>query len=278
MPLYAIARAALKTLVLLGAFTGLLVGAVLADGSARLVLSLATVLAAMLGILAAYVHIPGFDLLGRVPWRGPRGRRRVAITFDDGPNEPYTGQILDLLARHGARATFFVLGQAALRHPETVRRIVAEGHALGTHTHDHFKLHLLSPRRIAEQVDRGEAALRAIGVRGHGLFRAPHGLKSPFLPGILRRRGLRLIAWTDGVWDTDRPGAQVIARRALAKLRDGAILLLHDGKPGLDRAQTVQALEAILIACRERGLSCVTVPELLWESAAAPEAAAAQAR
>jgi peptidoglycan/xylan/chitin deacetylase (PgdA/CDA1 family) len=263
MPPRAILRATLKVVVLLGLFFGLAVAAVLSEGTTRALLVGATVLAALLGILAAYVYIPGFDLLGRIPWRGRRGRGLVAITFDDGPNEPFTSQVLDALARHGARGTFFLLGQAVERHPETVRRLAREGHAVGTHTYHHLKLHCLSPRRIAQEIDLGQEALRAAGVESQGLFRSPHGLKSPFLPGILRRRGLRLIAWTDGVWDTDSPGAEVIAARALSKLRDGEILLLHDGKPGLDRSQTVEALEIILRACRERGLRCVTIPELV---------------
>jgi peptidoglycan/xylan/chitin deacetylase (PgdA/CDA1 family) len=263
VPLRAMVRATLKVVVLLGLFVGLAFGAVFSEGTVRILLFGATVLAALLGILAAYIYIPGFDLVGRIPWRGKRGRGLVAITFDDGPNEPHTSRILETLARHGARATFFLLGQAVERYPETARRLAQEGHAVGTHTYHHEKLNVLSPRRIAREVDLGEQALRAAGVESHGLFRAPHGLKSPFLPGILRRRGLRLIAWTDGVWDTDCPGVTVIATRAIAKLRDGEILLLHDGKPGLDRSQTVEALELILRACRERGLRCVTVPELL---------------
>ena len=146
------------------------------------------------------------------------------------------------------------------------RRIEARGHAVGTHTYSHAKLHFLGPAAIADEVDRGEAALRTAGVKGQRIFRAPHGLKSPFLPRILRERGLRLMAWTDGVWDTDRPGAELIAARAIRKLRDGEILLLHDGQLGADRTQTVAALDLILRECSARGLACVTLPELLEAS------------
>lgn len=256
-------RAAVKNVVLFTLFFGLVACAVRTEGGLRVAFIIAAIFAAALGALAAYVYIPGFDLFGRVPWRGRRGHDRVAITFDDGPNEPYTSAILDCLARHGAKGTFFLLGEAIERHPDVARRIEREGHAVGTHTYSHRKLHTLAPRAIADEVDRGEAALRSAGVRGHGLFRAPHGLKSPFLPRVLRKRGLRLMAWTDGVWDTDRPGADVIAQRAVSKLRDGEILLLHDGRPGLERSQTVEALDAILLACKTRGLACVTLPELL---------------
>jgi peptidoglycan/xylan/chitin deacetylase (PgdA/CDA1 family) len=263
MPLRAILRATLKNVGILAVFGGFVFGAFATTGTTRFAFVFLAILAALAGTLFAYIYVPGFDPFARIPWRGSRTSPRIAITFDDGPNEPYTSQILDTLARHGAKATFFLLGRAVELHPEVTLRIVAEGHAIGSHTYSHAKLHTLAPREIAREIDRGEAALREAGVAGGGLFRAPHGLKSPFLPRILRSRGLRLIAWTDGVWDTDRPGADVIAARAVRKLRNGEILLLHDGRPGLDRGQTAAALDVILRACRERGLSCVTVPELL---------------
>jgi peptidoglycan-N-acetylglucosamine deacetylase len=238
-------------------------GAALAHGAARGGLATAALAALAFGLYVGYTRIPGLALLRPIPWRGRPGRGQVAISFDDGPNEPYTAEILDCFARHGAKGTFFLLGHAVEQHPATARRIAAEGHAVGSHTYNHVKLHWCSPARIAQEIDRGEAALAAAGVTTSRIFRAPHGAKNPFLPYLLRRRGLRLIAWTFGVWDTDRPGAEVIARRALAKLEDGCILLLHDGQPGRDRSQTVAALEVVLQGCDRRGWRCVTIPELL---------------
>ncbi|MBI5482167.1 MAG: polysaccharide deacetylase family protein, partial [Deltaproteobacteria bacterium] len=102
-------------------------------------------------------------------------------------------------------------------------------------------------------------------------FRAPHGFRSPFLAAALAAAGQRLCAWTAGVWDTDRPGAEVIAARARRALRPGAVLLLHDGGPGADRTQTAAALPAIIAAARARGLRLVTVPELMREAGVARE-------
>jgi peptidoglycan/xylan/chitin deacetylase (PgdA/CDA1 family) len=198
--------------------------------------------------------------VGRAPTRGRAGARRVALTFDDGPG-PDTERVLDALARHGARATFFCVGEAARRRPELVRRMVAAGHVVGNHTLEHKKLPWLARAELVRQIDAAQAALVAAGAPSPTLFRAPHGFKSPFLARALARRGLRLVAWTRGVWDTERPGADVIARRSLAALEDGAILLLHDG--GGDRAQTAEALDAILEACARRGLRPVTLPEIL---------------
>jgi peptidoglycan/xylan/chitin deacetylase (PgdA/CDA1 family) len=205
----------------------------------------------------AWLYLPD---VGRAPTRGRTGGGRVALTFDDGPG-PDTERVLDTLARHGARATFFCVGEAARRRPDLVHRLVAAGHVVGNHTLEHKKLPWLSRAEVVRQIDAAQAALVAAGAPPPTLFRAPHGWKSPFLGRALAQRGLRLVAWTRGVWDTERPGAEVIACRSLRALRDGAILLFHDG--GGDRAQTAEALDAILTACARRGLRPVTLPEIL---------------
>jgi peptidoglycan/xylan/chitin deacetylase (PgdA/CDA1 family) len=213
-------------------------------------------------VWAAFVYIPGFDPMFRIPWRGPRRGRRMAITFDDGPNGAATEEVLALFRRHGARATFFLVGSNVEAQPALARRIAAEGHAVGSHTYSHAKLHLLSRPLIAEEIDRGHRCLHDAGIASD-LFRAPHGLKSWAMTRHLRARGLRLVAWTDGIFDTDCPSGELLYRRALPKLRDGEILLLHDGKRGHDRRPMLDALARILDACHARGLELVTVPELL---------------
>jgi peptidoglycan/xylan/chitin deacetylase (PgdA/CDA1 family) len=222
------------------------------------------------GAYLAWVYLPDVDWPGRSPRRGlasATGRARVALTFDDGPNGADTAAILDVLARHGAKATFFVVGEAARQHPELVRRMVEEGHVVGSHTDSHRKLAWLSPDAIARELDGAADAIVAAGAPRPAWFRAPHGFKSPFLPSALRRRGLRLVAWTHGVWDTDRPGAERIAERAIGCLDDGEILLLHDGTLGADRSQTATALERIVAVAVERGIALVSVPEILGAGA-----------
>ena len=229
-------------------------------------------------VWAAFVYIPGFDLAFRIPWRGPAGGNRMAITFDDGPNGAATEEVLELFRRHRARATFFLVGRNVEAQPALAHRIVREGHAVGSHTYSHAKLHLLPRARMKDEIDRGHRCLTDAGIASE-LFRAPHGLKSWAMARHLRARGLRLIAWTDGVFDTDCPSGEVIFRRALPKLRGGEILLLHDGKLGHDRRPMLDALAKILDACQQRGLELVTVPELLGfdahpRSAASPATAA----
>lgn len=264
MPLRAYLQAALYIALGLGGVAlpgGLLLRAESTGGRALG----AVLLGLCLGVTAllCWLFIPRLS----APYRGPTipGRRRVAITFDDGPGGAYTAAILDTLRRHGARATFFCVGHRAAAQPALLRRMAAEGHSIGNHTQDHRKLTLLARAEIAQQIDGAQAAIAACGVPAPRYFRAPHGFQSPHLGALLRARGLRLVAWTRGVWDTDRPGAATIARRAAGSLRDGAILLLHDG--GGDRAQTAAALEEILRCCRARGLEAVTLPELLESSA-----------
>jgi peptidoglycan/xylan/chitin deacetylase (PgdA/CDA1 family) len=214
-------------------------------------------------VRAAFIYWPGFDPLFRVPWHGPRRGRRMALTFDDGPNGAVTEQVLELLARHGAKATFFMIGENVERQPELARRVAREGHAVGSHTYSHRKLSQVPLSEAVREIDRGHEALVRAGVPDQRLFRAPHGLKTFATARHLRRRGLRLMAWTSGVYDTDCPRGDVIARRSRPWLRPGSILLLHDGKLDHDRRPLLAALPEILETARARGLELVTLPELL---------------
>ncbi len=256
-------RAAARVTVHTGLVLGPAWGAYAAQGSARIAFAALALVGVALLVWAAFVYIPGFDPFFRVPWRGPSRGNRIAITFDDGPNGAYTEKVLELFERAGGKATFFMVGQAVQAQPELARRVAAAGHAVGSHTYSHQKLHFVSPDKMKDEVDRGHQCLEAAGIKGSGLFRAPHGLKTFALVRHLARRGIRLIAWTDGVYDTDQPRWEVIYRRALPKLRPGQILLMHDGKQNHDRTAMVEALARILETCKERGLQCVTVPQLL---------------
>ena len=188
------------------------------------------------------------------------GAGRIALTFDDGPSARATELVLDVLAAHRARASFFCVGSRAAAHPELVARMVREGHLVGNHTQDHRRLAWLSRAEIERQIDEAQLSLVAAGASRSQWFRAPHGFKSIWLPGVLRARGMRLVAWSHDLRDFERPGVDVIVERARKSLSDGAIMLLHDG--GGDRDQTASALDAILRECRRRGLEPVTVAEL----------------
>jgi peptidoglycan/xylan/chitin deacetylase (PgdA/CDA1 family) len=218
------------------------------------------------GLRLAFRWLPAFDPRGRIRWRVPplRGSKRCAITFDDGPS-PSTATVLDILAREGVPATFFVLGANAERHPEIIRRIQAEGHALGIHGMDHTKLAGAGEETIERQVRGVTGVLERLGVAGQPVYRTPHGFKSSGVFAVARRHGLTLWAWTRGVWDTDRPDPAVLVRRATRLARSGMVLLLHVGRgdevqPNV--APMVAALPGILRELKHRQFAFVRLADV----------------
>jgi peptidoglycan/xylan/chitin deacetylase (PgdA/CDA1 family) len=243
----------------------------------RPALAVAAVAGAALAGAAAFV--PANPAFGRALARGPRDGDRAALTFDDGPG-PSTPAVLDALAAAGARATFFVLGRQAERHPELVRRIAADGHQLASHGYDHGILIFRGAGHVEDQLRRAERAVEAAAGAGamSRLFRAPHGFRGPATVVGARRAGYRMAAWTSGVFDSDEPGPAAIARRAARALGPGAILLLHDADgwaPDRPRQQTADALPEICRAARARGLELVTLDELVGGTISPPRRARA---
>jgi peptidoglycan-N-acetylglucosamine deacetylase len=203
-------------------------------------------------------------VFGPVLSRLPGDEQVVSITFDDGPNPRATPRILDVLRRERVHATFFVLGRHVERWPELVRRAALDGHQLGNHGYFHRKLHRRSPAYVRDDLTRGtEQIVRASGVRPRH-FRAPHGFRSPWVTPIAASLGQRTVGWSLGVWDSARPGADVITARTLEGVSAGSIVLLHDGDgydPDGDRLQTAEALPAILDGLRRRGFRFTTLPD-----------------
>ena len=203
-------------------------------------------------------------IFGSVLAHLPGDARRVALTFDDGPNPAATPRILDVLASRGVRATFFLLGRHVDRWPEIARAVCDAGHQLGNHGFLHAKLHRRSPAFVRRDLERGTDAIeRATGLRPR-LFRAPHGFRAPWVSPIARSLGQRTVGWSLGVRDSDRPGIEEITRRAVAGTRAGTILLLHDGDgydPAGDRTQTAAAVGPIVDALRAQGYTFASLPE-----------------
>ncbi|MEX2154142.1 MAG: polysaccharide deacetylase family protein [Gemmatimonadaceae bacterium] len=200
------------------------------------------------------------NTLARLPTR----EKRVALTFDDGPNPVTTPRVLDTLRSQNVRATFFLLGRHVERWPDIARRVADEGHSVGNHGYHHRKLHLRGPGFVRLDLMLGaDSIARATGAQLK-YFRAPHGFRSPWVSGIAAELGQRTVGWTLGVWDSDRPGADVIARRAVEGCRPGTILLLHDGDaydPMGDRTQTADALPRIIEELRRRGYEFVRLSD-----------------
>jgi len=193
--------------------------------------------------------------------------RRIALTFDDGPNPPFTPQLLDELRAGRARATFFDEGEAAQADPADVRREVADGMAIGSHSFSHSKsLPAMSATDFTSDLGRAEEALAPLLGFRPALYRPPYGHKSHTMLGALRRAGYVSIGWDvdSGDWRADATPDE-IAANVLARAHPGAIVLLHDGGLGggnPDRRATVEALPRIIEALRQQGYELVTVPEL----------------
>jgi len=195
-------------------------------------------------------------LFGRPVTRIRGDGRRVALTFDDGPNPDATPRILDALAERGVKATFFILGKHAERWPELVQRVAAEGHAIGNHGYHHRKLHFKSPGYVRSDLTLGLNAIRAASEVRPRWFRAPHGFRSPWVTAIAASLGERTVGWSLGVWDSAKPGVDAIARRTVDGTKPGSILLLHDGDgydPAGDRRQTAQAVPIIVDRLHDQG-------------------------
>lgn len=200
---------------------------------------------------------------GRALGRLPTGARKVALTFDDGPNAETTPRVLDVLADAGVPAAFFLLGRHVERFPALARRVADEGHDLGNHGYHHRKLHDRWPGYVRRDLEMGTAAIVGATERMPRFFRAPHGFRSPWVSAIAGSLGQRTIGWTLGVWDSDRPGAAAIAARSIDGCTPGSILLLHDGDgydPNGDRTQTADALPRIIAGLREAGYEFVRLP------------------
>lgn len=176
-------------------------------------------------------------LVANCQWWGPvftrfhPDGRQVWITIDDGPSPAHTLQILDVLDRYNARATFFVIGRNAEKHPHLITEILARGHSLANHTHTHpvRTFWCATGGTIAREIDACAATLRSTPERPAVFFRAPAGLKNLFVHPVLRRRGMALIGWTVRGLDTVKRDPVAIAKRIERNTVSGAIILLHEG-------------------------------------------------
>lgn len=186
---------------------------------------------------------------------------RIALTFDDGPSPVWTPRILDLLVRHGARATFFVAGNCAKVWPELVAREVAEGHEVACHSYSHPSFVKLNDAGINAQMSRFEAVvLPLLGGRKVCWFRPPYGAINARVRSVVTHRGYRVVLWDVDTRDWTRPAAAVIANRILSGAKDSKIVLLHDG--GGDRSRTADALATVLPRLAAEGVQMVTLSQL----------------
>jgi peptidoglycan/xylan/chitin deacetylase (PgdA/CDA1 family) len=170
----------------------------------------------------------------------------VAITIDDGPDPNVTPLVLDLLDRHSAKATFFCIGALVEQHSNLAREIISRGHSIENHSQHHLhRFSVLGPGRLAAEITRAQDTIAAATGERPRFFRAPAGLRSPFLEPVLARLGLRLASWTRRGFDTVNPDPAVVLERLTRGLRGGDILLLHDGHAACTPAGVPVILEVL---------------------------------
>lgn len=230
-------------------------------------LALAPAAAAAALLTATYQSLaPRGQWFGRAFYGLERGSKQIALTFDDGPNDPDTLNLLEILAKHEVRATFFLIGRYVRRRPDIAVALAAQGHTVGNHTFSHPLLIFQSRSRIREEVIRCRQAIGEAAVESSNLFRPPWGGRRPGVFGLVREIGLEPIMWSVTAYDWNAPSADYIERKVAAQIRGGEVVLLHDGGHaafGTDRSRTTQAVDRLIARYKSEGYQFVTVPEMM---------------
>jgi len=201
-----------------------------------------------------------------------RGAKQLALTYDDGPNDPHTLRLLEVLARHNVHATFFLIGRYVRQRPDIVREVVKAGHVVGNHTFTHPLLIFKSEAEISKELTDCRGALQqAIGEHSN-LFRPPFGGRRPAVLRIARELRLEPVMWNVTGYDWNTPPAATIEHKVTSQVRGGDVILLHDGghrEMGADRSPTVVATDHLITRYKSEGFDFVTIPQMLT---AKPEA------
>ena len=227
-------------------------------------------------LLANHALLTLLGLWPRSLWLGPNwtrlpaaatARKEIALTIDDGPDPVVTPQVLDMLDRYAVQATFFCIGEQAARYPDLCREIVRRGHAVENHSQHHrHHFALMGRSGFLRELQTAQDTLTAITGQPPLFFRAPAGLRNPFLDPVLARLELRLASWSARGFDTQTGDIERVKNRLLCDLRAGAILLLHDGNAARTPGGIpiiLEVLPAILTAARTADLRFITLRHAL---------------
>ena len=228
------------------------------------------------GVVANHLVLTGAGLWPRSRLLGPNwtslpavvaARGEVAVTIDDGPDPDVTPRVLDLLDAHTARATFFCIGERVEKYPALAKEIVRRGHTIENHSQRHLHhFSVLGPRGLTAEVERAQNSITAVTGDPPRFFRAPAGLRNPFLDWVLNRLNLRLASWTRRGFDTLSRDTDVVLGKLTRNARGGDILLLHDGHAGRTPSGSVLILEVLprlLTSLASSGLKPVTLRSAL---------------
>jgi peptidoglycan-N-acetylglucosamine deacetylase len=205
-------------------------------------------------------------------WYGPtftgvaRGTKQLALTYDDGPNDPHTFRLLEVLAKHNVRATFFLIGRYARQRPDIARALITAGHRVGNHSFTHPLLTFKSAAETRQELSDCRSALQETIGEHSNLFRPPFGGRRPGTLRVARELGLQPVMWNVSGYDWNAPPAAVIEKKLIRQIRGGDVILLHDGghrQMGADRSQTVLATDHLLTRYQSEGYQFALVEAMI---------------
>lgn len=222
------------------------------------------------GVVAYGAISPGSQLFGRALAHGAKPRQ-LALTYDDGPNDACTPRLLEILAKHNVKATFFLVGKYLKQSPGLARQTAAAGHAVGNHTFNHPNLFFCSPAEILRELSDCEHALDDAVARHDKIFRPPWGARRPGVLSAARSLGLEPILWSVTCYDWKPTTAERVEAHAVRQIAParGEIILLHDGghrAMGADRHHSLAATEKLIARYKSEGYAFVTIPQMLTAS------------
>lgn len=219
-------------------------------------------------LIALYLFLFPFSLSAvsdqQVIRSGDPHSMKIALTFDDGPHPYKTDAVLDILAKHGIRATFFVVGENVSYYPEPLKRAVALGHEIGNHTYHHALLSNACEKNTAEEIDKTEEIVFQTAGYRTKLFRPPEGAYDTCALNVIKNKDYRVILWTVDTRDWENTSAETMVKTVMMNIKGGSIILFHDYMS--KKSHTLEALEILLPKLLDRGYEFVTVSELLEQS------------
>ena len=222
--------------------------------------------AAALGYAGYAAYAPRSQFYGRTYLGAGRGSRQLALTYDDGPNDPHTLRLLEVLARHEVRATFFLIGNFVAEKTEIAREVARAGHMIGNHTFNHPNMIFCSPSRVRNELEQCRKVLADTVGEHSMLWRPPFGARLPHVLRVGRKLGLEPVMWTVSSNDWKIYTADGIERRVGQRIRGGDIILMHDGshvRMGADRARTVEATDRLIRQFKDQGYEFVSITEMM---------------
>jgi peptidoglycan-N-acetylglucosamine deacetylase len=214
----------------------------------------------------AHTMIPWSQLYGKNFNGIEEGQKVLALSFDDGPNDPWTMKLLEVLAKHNVAATFFMVGRYVRERPEIARAVFQAGHAVGNHAFSHPNLIFAGGVRLRQELGETSKAIEEATGERPFLFRPPFGGRRPGTFGVVRGMEMFPVMWRVTCYDWSAKSHQEILKHARRQIAGGEVVLLHDGghlRMGEDRSATVRATDELIGEYKNRGFAFVTVPEMM---------------